>query len=598
MAKLVISLLGAPRIERGGSRVDPPKGKKAWGLLGYLLLNRGPHTRAHLAELLFSNADDPLGALRWNLAQVRKTLALPDMLRGSQLRLELPPDAVFDVHVLTSGTWTEGARLPGLGQDLMEGMDFSNDPGFETWLMLERERVREIARGVLREASAACLGTGRPEMAVDLAVRAIGMDQFDEGSHELLIRALMATGRTAEATEVFERCTKLFREELGQEPAPALREALADVYRPLRPVTRPVSARAQLDLGRSAIKAGAVDTGIESLRAAVGAAEGSADEVLLAETLLALAHALIHSVRGRDGEASALLHRALELAERNDVPPIVAECRRELGYIQMLVGGYERALTYLEAALGEDGLAGPGRAWALSYEAICYSDTGRYAEAIDCLDRCLASDDEPGMGTAKAYALCLLGRIRMLRGELAEARSSLERSIALATECGWTVLMPWPLAMLAEVDLLSGAPHAEVRVRLEHALSLAQQIGDPCWEGAALHGLGLVEAAAGSLEAAAEHLEQASAICVRYPDSYLWMKAYILDALCDIGTRQGGAREIEWVNDLRNLAARTGMTEFLARAYVYRGRAGDSSATSTARLVAGQVDNPILSTLL
>jgi len=596
--QLVLSLLGAPRVEQGGKPADPPKGKKAWGLLAYLLLSRGPHTRAHVAALLFANADDPLGALRWNLAQLRKTLALPASLRGAHLDLTMPPDAGLDVRVLLSGSWAEAVRLPSLGRDLLEGMDFSSDPGFETWLTLERERVRSVTRGVLREAAAACLGTGRPELAADLASRAILIDPFNEASHEMLIRSFVAADLRDKATEALERCTKLFREELDCEPGTAVKQALSEVRLPARAEMGTASARAQLDLGRSAIKAGAVDTGIESLRTAVAAAEESADEVLLSEALFALAYALIHAVRGRDGEASALLHRALGLAKRNDLSATAAECRRELGYVEMLVGSYDRALTYLEAAADATDLDAVGQAWALAYEGICYSDMGRYKEAIDCLNRSLATGDEAGMVNPKAYALCLLGRIQMLRGELAEARAMLEGSIALATECGWTVLLPWPMSMLAEVDLLSGAPPAEVRVRLEHALSLAQQIGDPCWEGAALHGLALVEAASGSMDTAAEYLQQASTICVRYPDSYLWIKAYVLDTLCDLATSNEGAVPEEWMNDLQNLAARTGMNEFLARSYLYRGRSGDSSAASTARLLAGQVDNPVLSSLL
>ena len=594
----MVSLLGPPRAEHGGKPANPPKGRKAWGLLAYLLLSRGPHSRGALAGLLFANADDPLGALRWNLAQLRKTLALPKSLRGSQLDPPTAPHAVFDVHVLLKGSWSEAVRLPTLGRDLLQGMDFASEPGFETWLMLERERVRSITRDVLCEAAAASLGRARPERAADLASRAVLIDPFSESAHEVLIRALAAAGLRGKAEEAERRCTKLFQEELGCEPGPAIREALREARPSVRTVRGAAAARAQLDLGRSAIKAGAIDTGIESLRIAVEAAQESTEAALLPEALLALAYALVHSVRGRDGEASTLLHRALELAERNDLPAIAAECGRELGYVQMLVGSYDRALTYLERAVEVDSPDPCGRAWAFAYEAICYSDTGRYKEAVDCLNRCLDAGDEPGMGNPKAYALCLLGRIQMLRGALSDARATLQRSIALATDCGWTVLLPWPLAMLAEVDLLNGAPPAEVRGRLQHAFSLAQQIGDPCWEGAALHGLGLVEAASGSMDAAAEYLQQASTICVRYPDSYLWMRAYVLDALCDIATKQAGLDHEEWVNDLQSLAARTGMNEFLARSYLYRGRGGDSSATSTARLLAGQVDNPALSSLI
>lgn len=112
-----------------------------------------------------------------------------------------------------------------------------------------------------------------------------------------------------------------------------------------------------------------------------------------------------------------------------------------------------------------------------------------------------------------------------------------------------------------------------------------------------MHGLGLVAAASGEIEEAADRLEQASTACTRFPDTYIWMKAYVLDALCDVATRQG-LPSGKWIDDLQNLAARTGMNELLARAYLYRGRCGDEAAAPTARLIAREVDNPALSSSL
>jgi DNA-binding SARP family transcriptional activator len=593
MERLSVGLLGSPSIEPASEK---PKGKKLWALLTYLTLSDGPHSRNHLAELLFANAEDPLGALRWNLAQLRRLLSLPDSLRGSQITLSLGPHAVIDVRVLTSGTWMEAARLRGLGADLLEGMTFPSEPEFETWLMLEREHIRSVAQSVLREAASASLGMGRPQVGADFAARAIALDPFDESSHELLIRGLVAAGSPDKANEALQRCRRTFLEQLGVEPGDAIKNALSIELPRTAQASGSAAARAQLDLGRSAIRAGAIDTGLESLRAAVGAAEGADDGPLLSESLLALAYALIHSVRGRDGEATTLLHRARDLASRHDLPAIAAECLRELGYVEMLVGSYDRALASLEQALTIAELDEAGRAWALAYQAICYSDTGRYASAVECLAKCLSMPDSPEVAQPRAYALCLLGRIQMLRGELTAARATLERCISVATGCGWTVLLPWPQALLAEAELLDGGEPDEVRARLEHTLSLAQQIGDPCWEGAALHGLGLVAATSGAVDEAAQRLEQASTVCTRFPDTYIWMKAYVLDAMCDVATREGLSSD-KWIDDLQNLAARTGMNELLARAYLYRGRAGDEAAIPTARLIAREVDNPALSRL-
>lgn len=65
---LSIHVLGSPRIERDGALVDAPRGHKPWGLLTYVIRNRVPSSRERLAGLLFPEADDPLGSLRWTLS--------------------------------------------------------------------------------------------------------------------------------------------------------------------------------------------------------------------------------------------------------------------------------------------------------------------------------------------------------------------------------------------------------------------------------------------------------------------------------------------------------------------------------------------------
>ena len=189
------------------------------------------------------------------------------------------------------------------------------------------------------------MGTGRPQVAADFASRAIALDRFDETSHEILIRGLSAAGSRDEAVAALERCKRVFLAELGCEPSEAVTNALLEQPPPARTVTGSVAARAQLDLGRSAIRAGAIDSGIDSLRTAAAAAEAAGDQALVAESLLALAYALIHAVRGRDGEAASLLHHALDVAGRTGEETIAADCLRELGYVEMLVGSYDRALA-------------------------------------------------------------------------------------------------------------------------------------------------------------------------------------------------------------------------------------------------------------
>src|SRR5437762_11281428 len=99
---LTIRLLGSPRIEQDGEPVAGPRGNKAWALLAYLLLSRHPPSRRKLAELLFSEADDPLGALRWSLAQLRQALGQSNSLRGDPVDLALEPGTDIDLQRLRS----------------------------------------------------------------------------------------------------------------------------------------------------------------------------------------------------------------------------------------------------------------------------------------------------------------------------------------------------------------------------------------------------------------------------------------------------------------------------------------------------------------
>jgi DNA-binding SARP family transcriptional activator len=131
---LAIHLLGAPSVSIDGALRRPRRGKKVWALLAYLLLSGRSATREELGGLLFGEADDPLGALRWNLAELRRLLGLPHQLQGQRPVIVLPPGTFVDVPTLATGTWVAAIELPGLGRELLEGVNVTASPAFEAWL--------------------------------------------------------------------------------------------------------------------------------------------------------------------------------------------------------------------------------------------------------------------------------------------------------------------------------------------------------------------------------------------------------------------------------------------------------------------------------
>ena len=594
---LAIHLLGPqPHVLMGGDLQAPPRGHKAWALLGYLLTTTSAPSREWLAELLFPEADDPLNALSWNLTQLRRLLGPDARIEGTPVVLGLPPGTFVDIHALTAGTWVQAINIPGLGRELLEGMTFPACPGFEAWLLASRRHLSGAAEGVLREAARAKLSSGEGARAVELASRLVATNPLDEDAQEILIRAYVASGDRAAAEIQRDACVALFRRELGTDPGIAVLHA-ADAEPEQRasrdrPATRTVTV-ARLEAGLGALDAGAADAAIGLLRRAVAEAEEVGDGPLQVHTLMALGSALVHSVRGRDGEGAGVLHEAIAVADRIGSPQSAALAHRELGYVDLLRGRYDRAQRWLQDAttLAVDD---PGeRAWALAVRGVVSTDVGRYEEALSAFQEALRLAQAEPLAQVHAWVWTFTGRIHLLRRDLEQARECLTRGLDSARTLRWTAFVPLPEALLADVDLVEGRVEA-ASAAYEHAHALALQLGDPCWEGLGARGLGLVAERRGDTATALHWISEARHRCVRLPDAYLWVEGYCLDALCSLALDHQPGDVSHWIHDMEALATRTGMRELVARAYAHRGNLGDGAATDAARVLAAEVDNPDL----
>jgi DNA-binding SARP family transcriptional activator len=589
-----IHLLGTPRLEIDRVDVPGPRGWKAWALLAYLVLTRTPASRDRLAGLLFGDAGDPLGALRWNLAELRRALGPSVTLEGDPVILELPADGFVDVLALGSATWVEAVRVPGLGLELLEGVDTQAGAAFEAWLLAERRHAAGLSAAVLREAATARLATGSAGQAIELATKLVAFDEFDEEANALLIRAYVAIGAGARAREHLDATAARFRRELGTEPSATLLKAI-DTAALTPPGGQPsiqgaAAVESLITAGEAAVGAGVLEPGLEILRRAVVDAHEASEPGLEARALVALGTAFVHGGRGRDGEGAIALHAALRLAEEVSAPGLLAEASRELGYIEMKQARYERAATWLERAVAIAPDQG-SRAAAMAIQGAVLADQGRTADGGVLLAEAAtlaAALDKPRL---EAWALAFLARGQILREEWEAARSSAGRSIEVSRATGWIAFLALPQSLLAAVDLATGSLD-EAGSAFESAFALGCQIGDPCWEGVAARGIGLVHWSRGRVDEAISWFDDARTRCVRIPDAYLWIHAYCLDALCEAAIQANAPQARAWVGDLETLAARTGMNELLVRAQLHRAGLGDVRAVEAARLFADRIDNP------
>lgn len=591
--RLSIHLLGTPYVLRGPQMEPAPRGRKVWALLAYLLATESAPSREWLAQLLFSDAEDPLNALSWNLSQLCRLLPTVVAPQGGPVELRLPPGTFVDIRALRSGTWPLALDLPGLGRPLLEGMSFPSSPAFEVWLLAQRRHLSGAVDDVLREAARAKLAAGDARRAIELASRLVTGNGLDEDAQELLIRAYVRSGDREAAIAQRDACIALFQRELGAKPGVAVLHAADPAQHLDSPARTPTRAdiAARLEAGLAAMDAGAVDAAITSLRQANAEAEETQDPQLIAKTRVALGAALVHGVRGRDGEGAEILHEAVAAAQRAGATAFAAQACRELGYVELLRARYDRAQQWVQKAAALAGDAVEELAWAQAIRGLALADVGRHDEGLRELGQALTLARQAGVGPVEAWALTFIGRTHLLRRDLRDARETLRQALRVAQQIRWTAFVPLPEALLAEVDLIEGRVD-DAAAAYEHAHALALQFGDPCWEGMAARGLGLVAASRGDRPSALRWLSEARTRCTRLPDAWLWVEGYCLDALCTFATEHRLQEAVPWIADLEALATRTGMRELAARAYLHRSNNGDSKAADAARVLAAEVDNP------
>jgi len=560
---LTVRLIGRPRLERDGAAVASPRGAKAWALLARLVRSPPPVSRQTLVDELFEEADDPLGALRWSLAELRRRLDAPGSFTGNPVSVDLPANVMVDVVELAAG------RLPsdvGDGQ-LLDGVDVRGSAGFELWLLVERQRVEGELVAAQRQATLRALAAGDRERAVRLAQALVRRRPDDEGSHVLLVRALATNGQRSAALAQVEASERLLRATFGADASPAIRAAAHDAVLRSEGVSPAAAARSLLEAGLAASAAGAPDVAVDRLRAAAVTAERAGDRSLRARCQLELGTALVHAVRGYDDEGAVVLRQAAEASLAAGEQVMAAKALAELGFVDVLAARRRSAELVLaeagELAAGDDAL----RAAVAGFQAMNLHDGGRLEEAADRFAEAVELSRRAGAARRESWNLGLGARTLHGLGRWAEARAWARRSIELAQEERWTAFRPWPEVCLAHTRLSLGDAPGDVRRDAEETYALSRQLNDPCWESAAAEVLALTHLAEDDDEPAGRWLADATRACRSVTDFYRWLEVGILLTQAEAAARTDDReRAVALAQQALDGAAVGAMDAHLARA--------------------------------
>jgi DNA-binding SARP family transcriptional activator/tetratricopeptide (TPR) repeat protein len=236
--RLQLALLGGIQVRLDAGRpIDLPSRSQA--LLAYLALQPGvAHPREKLATLLWADAPASRArhSLRQTLLSMRQLFARGDVpgLRDHGGTLTLEPDAIdVDAHtferLVSEGTPESlGRAAAHYRGELLEGLTVQSPP-FEEWLMVERERLRELALDVLARLLAHHERTGAVEAAVQSAIQLLGIDPGQEPVHRLLMRLYVRQDRRSAALRQYQLCAASLQRELGVEPEPVTKQLYQDI---------------------------------------------------------------------------------------------------------------------------------------------------------------------------------------------------------------------------------------------------------------------------------------------------------------------------------------------------------------------------------
>jgi DNA-binding SARP family transcriptional activator len=232
-ALLNLMLLGRFRLTGPQGDIDLGS-RKLCGLLAFLACTApDPQPRDRLMTLLWGSHFEAQAKqnLRQALTRLRKVLG-PDALASDGELVSLNPAAVLCDVSRFEELIGEGSRdALSAAADLYRGrliddIAFSEE-GWNEWLTGERERLLDLALGALMRLGEQEFAAGRAEDALQAGRRAIALNNMREDAHRLVVQALAATGRKAEALKHYEDLVVLLKRELNTQPDAATRSLVA-----------------------------------------------------------------------------------------------------------------------------------------------------------------------------------------------------------------------------------------------------------------------------------------------------------------------------------------------------------------------------------
>jgi DNA-binding SARP family transcriptional activator len=205
-------------------------------LVAHLCLAGRP-TRTAVAGRLWPEVPEERAHASLRSALWRLRRLAPELVAASGSSLCLAAGVRVDVRELHA--WAERVRDPRTSADRVGLPDpaLLGDllPGwYDDWVLLERERVRQLRMHALEAQAEKLAAAGRYGEAVQAAYAAVVAEPLRESAHRAVVRVHLVEGNVAEAVRAYDSFRTMLAEELGVAPSSQMDRLISDLPRAAR----------------------------------------------------------------------------------------------------------------------------------------------------------------------------------------------------------------------------------------------------------------------------------------------------------------------------------------------------------------------------
>jgi DNA-binding SARP family transcriptional activator len=224
MSGQTLTLFGTPSLRPvPGGAPSAPLGAKAMGLLAYLTLEPGPHSRKQLASLLWGESPDDHAQASLRQALRRLSAALGDAIRADRFTVEVvdPPECDA-VRFRGLETADPQAAVAYAVPDFMADQVFAGASAFEDWVSRTRHALLQLWEANVRQVARDAVDRSRWRDALAAGEAWLRADHLNEEAMAVVLEALHCLGDRAGALSRFRHYREALRQELGARPTAAL----------------------------------------------------------------------------------------------------------------------------------------------------------------------------------------------------------------------------------------------------------------------------------------------------------------------------------------------------------------------------------------